>query len=85
MARKEPERIEAAQELLFSIPHRPCNSAALYARAARLSVQLKHHLFDTLYHAAALEHGATLITADEAYFAKAFRLGNIKLLVNYAA
>jgi len=82
MARKEPERIEGAQKLLFSIPCRDCDSASLYERAAQLSVQLKHHLFDTLYHAAALEHEATLITADEIYFAKARRLGNIKLLSN---
>ncbi len=83
IARKEPERIEAAQELLFSIPHRDCDGSALYRSAAQLSIHLKHHLFDTLYHAVALEHGATLITADDTYFAKAFRLGNIKLLTNY--
>ncbi len=85
MARKEPERIVAVQELLFSIPHRGCDETALYKRAAQLSVELKHHLFDTLYHAVALEHGATLITADDIYFAKAYRLGNMKLLTNYAA
>jgi predicted nucleic acid-binding protein len=82
MARKEPERIEGAQKLLFSIPCRDCDGASLHERAAQLSVQLKHHLFDTLYHAAVLEHEATLITADEIYFAKARRLGNIKLLSN---
>jgi hypothetical protein len=42
-------------------------------------------MFDTLYHVAAQECDATLITADEAYFAKAFRLGNIQLLTNFAA
>ena len=57
---------------------------ALYKRAAHLSVQLKHHLFDTLYHAVALENDATLVTADDAYFAKAYRLGNIKLLTSFA-
>ena len=41
---------------------------AVYHRAAELSHRLKHHLFDTLYHAVALEHGATLVTADERYF-----------------
>jgi hypothetical protein len=40
-------------------------------------------MFDTLYHAMALENEATLVTADDAYFAKAYRLGNIKLLTNY--
>ncbi len=37
-----------------------------------------------MYHAAALLSDATLITADDAYFAKAYRLGNIKLLTNFA-
>jgi hypothetical protein len=41
--------------------------------------------FDTLYHAVALENDATLFTADDAYFAKACRLGSIKLLTSFAA
>jgi predicted nucleic acid-binding protein len=85
MARKEPDRIEAVQELLFAVPHQDCGGPMLYKRAAHLSVQLKHHLFDTLYHAVALENDATLVTADDAYFAKAYRLGNIKLLTSFAA
>ena len=84
MARKEPERIDAVQQLLFAVPHRNCDDANIYKKAAQLSVQLKHHLFDTMYHAAALLSDATLITADDAYFAKAYRLGNIKLLTNFA-
>jgi predicted nucleic acid-binding protein len=48
-----------------------------------LSRQTKHHMFDTMYHAVALVRGATLITADDIYFAKAYRLGNIKLLTNF--
>jgi hypothetical protein len=48
-----------------------------YERATLLTKQLRHHFFDTLCHAVAIENGATLITADNAYFAKAFRLGNI--------
>jgi len=43
-----------------------------------------HHLFDTLYHAVALEEGATLVTADAAYFAKAKDLGGIELLADFA-
>lgn len=49
-------------------------------RGVELCAQLDHHLFDTLYHAAALETGATLVTADERYYAKAARLGNVVLL-----
>jgi len=58
---------------------------AAYRLGASLSRQLKHHFFDTLYHAIAIEQGAMLITADNSYFAKAFRLGNIKLLTSFTA
>jgi hypothetical protein len=44
-----------------------------------------HHLFCTLYHAVALEHCATPVTAAGAYFAKAYKLGNIRLLTAFAA
>lgn len=54
------------------------NSA--YLRAIDISRYLDHHLFDTLYHAVAMESGATLVTADERYFKKAENLGYIVLL-----
>jgi predicted nucleic acid-binding protein len=61
------------------------DSSEIYRTAIRLSVQLKHHLFDTLYHAVAIETaGATFITADEAYYRKAQGFGRILLLQNYA-
>jgi predicted nucleic acid-binding protein len=43
------------------------SSRAAYRRAVEIAVALNHHLFDTLYHAVALEEGATLVTADEAF------------------
>ena len=40
------------------------NNATLYQTAILLSIELNHHLFDTLYHAVALHTaGATLVTA----------------------
>ena len=50
-----------------------CQRSAI-ERAAQFD-HLDHHLFDTLYHAVALEEGAMLVTADTAYFAKAKDLG----------
>ena len=85
IALKRPRKIEETFNILQAIPHNLSADAQTYAAAARLSVQLKHHLFDTLYHAVALENDATLITADDAYFAKAYRLGNIKLLTSFEA
>lgn len=46
-------------------------------RGLSLAASLDHHLFDTLYHAVALEADATLITADQRYYDKAAHLGNI--------
>jgi len=61
------------------------NNATLYQTAIRLSIELNHHLFDTLYHAVALHAaGATLVTADEAYWRKAQNIGQIVRLKDYA-
>jgi predicted nucleic acid-binding protein len=50
----------------------------VYEKACRLSVELNHHLFDTLYHAVALHVPETLfITADIQYLRKAAKLGHI--------
>jgi len=56
---------------------------AVYETACRLAVQLRHHLFDTLYHAAALHtQGATLVTADDVYYRKAAHLGQIRRITD---
>jgi predicted nucleic acid-binding protein len=85
VARLAPERFAETWRLLASLNVEEQSSRGVLERAISLASQFRHHLFDTLYHAIALEQAATLITADEAYFAKAFRLGNIKLLTNYTA
>lgn len=85
VALKRPKKLEETLSVLQAVPYEACADARVYREAARLSVRLKHHLFDTLYHAVALQNDATLITADDAYFAKACCLGNIKLLSNFAA
>jgi len=56
-----------------------------YAPAIELACALKHHLFDTLYHALALQTpGSTLVTADRHYFDKARHLGQIVWLPDFA-
>ena len=58
----------------------------IYATAIELSMRLRHHVFDTLYHATALHHeGATLVTADETYYGKAHAEGGIVRLCDFAA
>jgi len=59
------------------------DDAPTIARAMRLSNELGHHLFDTLYHAVALEEDATLVTADRRYLTKAGGRGNIADLATW--
>jgi len=56
--------------------------ATVYRRAIDLAQAMQHHLFDTLYHATALEYQTTLITADRRYYDKAHHLGGIVMLQN---
>lgn len=59
------------------------DSKAVLARGLALAASLEHHLFDTLYHAVALEEDATLVTADERYYHKAVALGRVLLLKDF--
>ncbi|MBI4754191.1 MAG: type II toxin-antitoxin system VapC family toxin [Betaproteobacteria bacterium] len=61
------------------------DSPAVYRGAMGLAQRLRHHLFDTLYHAVALEEDATLVTADERYFRTAAAEGHIVLLRDFDA
>lgn len=81
VARKRPlDAALALTNLLEMTCHETIQTAHAYARAVDLSLQLDHHLFDTLYHAVALEENAMLVTADSQYFNKAKKLGNIVML-----
>jgi len=49
-----------------------------------LAIHCRHHLFDTLYHAVALNTaGATLVTADRRYYEKASGFGRMTLLADF--
>jgi predicted nucleic acid-binding protein len=85
VTRLKPDRAVAAIALLTHSRFPTIASRAVYRRAAQCSAQINAHLLDTLYHAVALEEGATLVTADEAYFAKATGLGNIQRLADFVA
>jgi predicted nucleic acid-binding protein len=69
MARKMGAEGKARLRLFLDIDMEMAADDGLYARAIDLSARLSHHLFDTLYHAVALETpGAVLVTADERYY-----------------
>lgn len=86
LVRKRPERNAGEIPDLQCVLQqgRTVASNAVLDRALVLSRQLDHHLFDTLYHAAALEENTTLITADRRYYDKAQALGNIIMLEDFA-
>ena len=83
VTRLKPDRAVATIALVTHSRFATSTSRAAYRRAAQLSGQINAHLFDTLYHAVALEEGAILVTADEAYFNKAKDLGGIERLADF--
>ncbi|HVT58652.1 MAG TPA: type II toxin-antitoxin system VapC family toxin [Thermoanaerobaculia bacterium] len=84
LARLRPETAELTLDLLDALELPVAAEIAIYRRAARLAVELGHHLFDTLYHAVALERGALLITADDHYRRKALHLGAVANLAAWS-
>lgn len=61
------------------------DSPEIYHIACQLSHRYQHHLFDTLYHAVALNNPLTqLITADEKYYRKSFEQGSIIRLADFS-
>lgn len=83
ITRLRPGIAEDAIQLLDTLDLPIMGEADVYRRASRISRELEHHLFDTLYHAVALEHDGILISADDHYIRKASRLGRIVPLANW--
>ena len=83
LTRLRPDLAEESIELLDLMEFPVALDLAVLQRASRMARALDHHLFDTLYHAVALEHGATLITADARYARKAKKLGKLIPLKNW--
>lgn len=80
MVRETPERAQRDIALLEAMALPLRGDASVLTRACTLSIDLEHHLFDTLYHAVALESEACLITADDRYHRKACALPGIRHL-----
>ena len=77
ISRLRPEVANEAVDLLAALELAVEADAEIYKRASRIARQFDHHLFDTLYHALALERDAVLVTADDRYLRKAATLGGI--------
>jgi predicted nucleic acid-binding protein len=84
LARIEPAIVDDALLVLDDMKPTLIDGVATLRRAADIAIQLDHHLFDAFYHAVALETSAILVTADDAYFNKARKLGAIQPLREFA-
>ena len=84
LARLVPERSEEAIDLLYSFELPAMVDLAVYRRAVQIAASLREHVFDTLYHAVALQQSNTvLVTADERYYRKAAGLGKVVRLQEF--
>lgn len=77
LTRTQPDLVEDVIDLLDAMEVQTIGDRAVYKRASRIAQELGKHLFDSLYHAVALEHGAVLVSADAKYYRKAQRLGSL--------
>ena len=84
LARICPKTCESDAILLSAFEFEVLDSLEVMQRACRLSKEINHHLFDTLYHAVALELGGNFITADIKYWNKAHTQGHIFTLEQWS-
>ena len=86
LARELPDQALSLLGDLLDIQMQVIDNPAVMARAVDLAARHQHHLFDTLYHAVALEtEDALLVTADAGYVRKAARDGQIISLAQWGA
>ena len=83
LARLQPDLSDDAIDLLDAMELPTRAESSVYKLASHLATELNHHLFDTLYHALALQDNAILITADRRYFRKSVNHGSICMLADF--
>lgn len=86
MARLSPETAADDVLQLRAMEWPVADDAQVWTRAVQLALDTRQHVFDTLYHAVALElPNATLVTADERYRIPGARFGRIIALRDWAS
>jgi predicted nucleic acid-binding protein len=70
---------------LLDVEAREQNEPDVLRLAADLAVNLRADMFDTLYHAVAVDRGIELVTANAEYAERAGHLGHIQLLSDWIA
>ena len=83
LSRLQPDLADDAIDLLDAMEIPTTEDGNLYKLASHLAAGLNHHLFDTLYHALAIQQKATLVTADHRYYRKSKQRGSICLLADF--
>lgn len=84
LARASPDTAPQDLLMLSAMEIPAADDPRLLRRACEMAIDLKQHLFDTLYHAVALETpDAVLITSDERYFRAARSIGGIARLKDW--
>lgn len=85
LARLKPDAANDDLQDLLNVECSTIETQEAYVKALKLSIRYQHHLFDTLYHAVALDvPDATLVTADRRYYDKASGEGRIVLLADWS-
>jgi predicted nucleic acid-binding protein len=80
IARRRPRCALDAAVALAGIALPVWDTQSTYRTAVRLALETGAHLFDTLYHAVALETDISLITADDKYLTLGAASGHITAL-----
>ncbi len=84
LARLSPATAVNDTMLLRALDLPTVDDIEVLSRACQIAIDSGQHVFDTLYHAVALESDdAILVTADERYRAKAQKLGCIVALQSW--
>jgi predicted nucleic acid-binding protein len=84
LARESPATAAEDIVMLSALQFPVTDDPLILRRGCEMAIALKQHLFDTLYHAVALETpDALMITADERYFRAARSLSGILNLTNW--
>jgi len=78
LTRESPDTAAEDAAMLCAMELPVADDPVILARSCELAVELKQHVFDTYYHAVALEtEAAILVTADERYLRAARKKGRI--------
>lgn len=84
LARESPETAADDVTMLNAFELPAADDPLVLRRGVELAIELKQHLFDTYYHAVALETpDTTLVTADERYLRAARAKGHIIHLMDW--